>query len=105
MNRKITAGSRFPGEEGRGFFQDLALLLEPAHVAAQPAQLLALLAGQAVTALTGIELGLPDPVPERLRRHAELGGEDRDRLLRRAHQRDRVTPELLRIRRDLGHGH
>jgi hypothetical protein len=55
-------------------------------------------------------LQLRDGVEHRLesehpRRNAELVGQLRDRLLRRAHQRDRVTPELRWIWRDRGHGH
>jgi hypothetical protein len=38
-------------------------LLEPAHVAPQTPELLALLGGQPVTALTGVKLVLLDPVP------------------------------------------
>ena len=41
-------GDRSPGRRKRGLLEDLALLLEPAHLTTQPPQLLTLLAGQAL---------------------------------------------------------
>jgi uncharacterized membrane protein len=54
MNRDITAGSRRPAwrRRPRGFSDDLAFLSERPDLAAQLAQLLALVAGQALGAAT-----------------------------------------------------
>ena len=59
-------------EPGRGFFQDLLLLAKHAHLAAETSELLLLLCRQAVRAGAFIPLGLPNPVPDRLRRWLEL---------------------------------
>jgi hypothetical protein len=48
-----------PSEESGRRLEDLALLLKPAVLAPQPAQLLALVAAQPVAALTAIQLALP----------------------------------------------
>jgi hypothetical protein len=55
-------------EEGRGFFQDLALLAQDPVLAAQPAQFFLFVSGQAVTTLPFIQLRLFYPQPERLAR-------------------------------------
>lgn len=49
-----------PREEGRGSLEDVSLLLEPGVLMAQPAQLLPLIAGRPVIALTDVALGLVD---------------------------------------------
>src|SRR5207247_10078243 len=64
----------------------------------QPPELLALLAGQPL-AQAAIDLRLAHPVTQRLRRAAQVGRDDRDRAARAAHQLDRLTPKLRRIRR------
>jgi len=66
-------------------FQDLALRLEPAHLAPTATQLLALLGRQPVTALTRVKLGLLDSVAQRLRRDPQLVGELRARAAHGAH--------------------
>ena len=43
-----------------------------------------------------VDVGLAHRVAKRLRRHAELAGDLRDRATRRAHQLDGHTPELRR---------
>jgi hypothetical protein len=56
-NRRSPPGLAVLGEEGRRFSEDLAFLGERAHLAAQPAQLLALVAGQALgLALSDVKL-------------------------------------------------
>src|SRR3954463_13864760 len=67
-------------EEGRGSFEQIALLLEADVLAAQPAQLFTLIRYEAVIALVAVALVLPAPVPERLLRDAQALGE----LARRA---------------------
>jgi hypothetical protein len=71
MNRKITAGSRCPWRRRPPLSQDLALLGERSHFAAQPAQLPALLAAQALAAAL-IDVDLARPIAQRLRRDTEL---------------------------------
>ena len=85
-------------EEGRGFFQDLALLDQDPVLAAQLPELVALLAGQPVLALPAIELGLLAPVAQGLGRDAQFLRDDRERSARGALQLDRVGSELSRIR-------
>jgi hypothetical protein len=98
MNRKITAGSRCPWRRRPRFFQDLALFDEDPVLAAQPAQLLALIAAQALaTAL--VDANLTGPVTQRLRRDPELAREHGHRLAAALEQLDRLTAKLQRIRR------
>src|SRR3954470_9940493 len=84
-------------EEGRGFFQDLPLLLEQQHPPAQLAQLLLLVAGQAV-ALAALDLSLLHPQPQRLPRHPEIGCDLAQRFLGPRVQRHRLTAKLGRVR-------
>src|SRR5688500_15994629 len=65
MNSKILTESRVLWREGRGIFQDLALLGDDPQLAPQPAQLLAPVAGQPLR-LVLIDVDLARPVPERL---------------------------------------
>src|SRR4051812_8334527 len=91
-------------EEGRGSFEQIALLLEADVLAPELAQLVALIRRKAVVAFVAIELILPAPVAERLLRDAETLGE----LARRAagaQHLHRLAAELLGIRGSrLGHG-
>src|SRR6185503_15994168 len=59
-------------EPGRGFFQDLALLEETEILTSEPDQLRALSARQAVTATACVEIGVLEPVADRLRARLEL---------------------------------
>lgn len=91
MKRKITADSAvLPGEEGRGFSQDLALFGERAHLAAQPAQLLTLIRGQAL-GLTLVDVEPARLVPERLPRAPQLLRQPRHRATARPQQTDCLT--------------
>jgi hypothetical protein len=72
-------------------------VLEPAHIAAQPTRLLALVAGQAL-GTAGSDVALAAPVPKRLLRDAQLIGDLLERRPR-PHQLDRLAAELRRIRR------
>ena len=63
-----------PREESRGRLENLALLLKAAVLTPQPVQLLALIAGQPVAALTAVKRSLLHPVAQRLRRDPELVG-------------------------------
>src|SRR4051795_10482427 len=58
-------------EEGRGSFEQVALLLQARVLPAQPPQLVTLVARRAVVALVAIALVLAAPVAQRLLRHAE----------------------------------
>jgi hypothetical protein len=98
MNPNTVTGSRRPWRRRPPLFQDLALLGEDAVLAAQPAQLVALVAAQALTAAL-IDVDLTGPVSERLRRDPQLRGELRDRLTAALEQLNRLTAELQRIRR------
>jgi hypothetical protein len=68
------------------------------HLAAQPAQLLALVGGQAL-GLALIDIEPARPVAQRLRRASELLRVLRDRAAARPEQPDRLLAELQRIRR------
>ena len=78
-NPKTSTGSCSPRRRRPRLFQDLALLREDLDLATQPAQLVALVAAQAL-GLALIDVTLARPVPERLRRDAELLGQLRDGL-------------------------
>jgi hypothetical protein len=93
MNRKTLTGSRLLHEEGRGFFQDLPLLTQRAHLAAQPAQLLTLFARQ-TRLLTRVDRRLLRPQSQRLRRDAEIVRDLPQRPTATAIQRDSLTPKL-----------
>src|SRR5439155_26700450 len=84
-------------EEGRGFFQDLPLLLKRPHPAPQLTQLDPLLARKPLRH-AGVDRRLLDPDPQRLRRDAEVASDLSQRAAAAAIQRDRLTPELRRIR-------
>jgi len=77
---------------------DLALLAQPSVLALELAQAGALVASQAL-GLAGLDAGLMDPVAKRLAQDAELRGDLRDRLSRRADEADRLSSELRWIRR------
>ena len=81
-----------PSEPGRGFCQYLAFLAQPAVLAPEPSQLLALGTGQAVMRAALVTVGLADPVADRLGGWLELPSQ----LLRRAaraNQLDHLLPE------------
>src|SRR5262245_24667495 len=59
-------------EPGRGFFQDLPLLPQHPILTPQPHQLLTLFRGQPVRAPSLVQVRLPHPVPDRLRRRLEF---------------------------------
>src|SRR5204863_7733605 len=61
-----------PGEPGRGFFQDVALLAQDSVLTTEPAELLALVGGQTVLAVAVVASSLCDPVADRLRGRLEL---------------------------------
>src|SRR5439155_14838070 len=95
-------------EEGRGFFQDLPLLLEQQHASTQLAQLLALVTGQAI-ALAPLDLRLLHPQAQRLPRYSEIAGDLSERPISPSVERDLRTPKLQRIRLSVvrlpSHGH
>src|SRR5437763_13488934 len=97
MNRKQLTASRSPARRRPGFFQDLPLLLKRAHLAPQLAQLHALLARQPLR-LAGVDSGLLDSDPQRLRRDTEVVSDLSQRPAAAAIQRDRLTPKLRRVR-------
>ena len=68
----VAESSRPPDEPGRGFFQNVALLPQRLHFAAEAAQFRALFGRQTVGALAVIKIRLPRPVTNRLRRRLEL---------------------------------
>jgi hypothetical protein len=51
---------------------DLALFAQHPVLPSQPAQLLLLAAGQAIMATAVVQVGLAQPVPQRLLRHPQL---------------------------------
>src|SRR5262249_39414983 len=64
-----------PGEEGRGFFQEVALHPQDAVLGSQVAQFVPLGGGQAVAATACIEVRLAQPVADDLPRAAQIAGE------------------------------
>src|SRR5439155_14622855 len=89
-------------EEGRPFFSDVALHLQPLHVPPQPRQLLALLGRQRAGASpAGIDLSLPHPRAQRRLGEIELPGDRPEALLAPLHQPDRLRLELRRERSPL----
>jgi hypothetical protein len=74
LMRATLTGSALLGEEGRSYFQDLALLHEHAILAPQPAQLLPLVGRQALSPAR-IDVDLAGPVAPRLLRAPQLNGE------------------------------
>src|SRR5215216_3336053 len=97
MNRYRLTASRSPSRRRPRLFQDLPLLLEQQHPPAQFAQLLVLVAGQAI-ALTPLDLRLLHPQPQRLPRHTEIAGDLPKRPIRSSVERHRFTPKLRRVR-------
>src|SRR2546425_838660 len=97
----LRARLRLLREPGRGFFQDLPLFTERPVLASQPDQLLTLLGRQAVSALAVIQVGLADPVPDRLRRGLELPSQFLGRLSG-AHQLDQAAAKLREVWRGGG---
>src|SRR6266566_6811203 len=87
-----------PGEEGRGFFQDLPLHLQGSDPSSQLAQLGALVGGQAL-GLAGVDLSLALPVAQRLIGDPEILRDLGDRLVRDLDQLECFAPELRRVRR------
>src|SRR5262245_2360965 len=87
------AGDRSPREERRGLPQNLPLLFE--HASPQLAQLGQLLAREPL-ALASVDLGLPDPLAQRLRCDPQLGLGLDDRPTAEAVETDRLIPELGR---------
>src|SRR5437867_3237301 len=85
-------------EPGRGFFQDLPLFTQRPVLATQLAQLFALLARQSVLATAVIEIGLADPVPDRLRGGLERLGQCLGRLPG-SNQLDQAAAKLRWVRR------
>src|SRR5437867_817913 len=85
-------------EPGRGFPKKLPLFAEGTVLATQPHQLLAFLGRQTVGAVAFVEIGLADPVPDRLRRRLELPSQVLGRLPS-THQLDQATAKLRRVRR------
>ena len=65
----------------------------------QPDELGALITRHTIVATTLIEIGLLDPVPQRLRRHAEILGDLRQRAITGSNKTDRLSTKLRRIRR------
>src|SRR5262245_33470408 len=92
-----------PGEPGRGFFQDVALLAERLHLTPEAAQLLALFAGQTVLAVAVVAISLRDPVANRLCRRLELLRQ-LFRVPPGSYQLNEPPLELRRVRR-MGLGH
>jgi hypothetical protein len=98
MNPNTVTGSRCPWRRRPPLFQDLALFDEDPVLATQPAQLVALVAAQALAAAL-VDVDLARPVTQRLRRDAQLAREHGHRLAAALEQLDRLTAELQRIRR------
>jgi hypothetical protein len=69
--RRPSPGLALRGEEGRGFLEDLALLGEHPDLATQPAQLVALLATQALR-LALVDIDQATPVAQRLLSHTRV---------------------------------
>src|SRR3990172_9049978 len=72
--RRQARRAGLPGEEDRGFSEDLPLFPQDAVLAAQAAQFLALGGGQAIAAAAGVEISLLDPVAQRLVKGRREGG-------------------------------
>ena len=70
-----------PGEEGRGFSQDLLLLLEPRVLTPKSSQLLSLRARHIVLTLATVDLVLLEPVPQTRLSDPQLPRDLRDRTL------------------------
>src|SRR5208283_3056296 len=86
-----------PGEEGRGFSQDLLLLFKPPNSLAELSELLALGRRHAIVAFPAIELIALQPVTQTRVGNPQLAGNIRH-ATPIADQRDRALPELPRIR-------
>lgn len=85
-------------EPGRGFSQELALLLEPSILTPKCSELRPLLCGQAVMATPVVDISLLGPVRDRLRtRLVLLCGVCR--LVPSADQLDALRTELVRVTR------
>ena len=85
-------------EEGRGSFEQIALLLQPSVLPAQRSKLVALSAREPILALTAVQRLLLDPVTQRLLADPESLGDLRHQTTGTDH-RDRLTAELRRKRR------
>src|SRR6266487_6651997 len=98
MNPNACSGSTAsPREPGRGFFQYLPLFAKRTVLATELDQLSAFLGRQPVAALAFVEIGLADPVPDRLRGGLELPGQFFGALAG-TDQLDQAAAELRRIR-------
>src|SRR5215207_3706229 len=86
-----------PGEKGRGFSEDLFLLLENPILAAKPTELFSLLGGQSFP-LSLIDLCLLNPATQRVVRDAKLPGYLGDAPVRRgADKADGLSFEFRRV--------
>ncbi|MEW9870698.1 hypothetical protein [Arthrobacter sp. HS15c] len=73
MNRQISGGEvELPREENRSLFQDLVGLLQIPHLSPEPLDLLQLITAR-TGLLTGIDLGLDNPVAQRFRTYPGFG--------------------------------
>jgi hypothetical protein len=102
INPKILTESRCPWRRRPPLFQDVALLGQDQILAPQPTQLLALIRGQTLR-VTRVDVDLTRPITQRLLRAAQLTRQLRDRPATGTQQPDRLSAELLRIRRRLWH--
>src|SRR6266516_1553544 len=93
------------GEEGRRFFQDVALLLERANASAQTDELIAFLGGKTVGATALVEVGLLHPDPKRLDAHSKIAGHRGGVVAFLLYQPDRLSSELRRVRRSRSPSH
>src|SRR5436190_4699457 len=91
--------ARLLGEEGRGFVQDVAFFAQHPVLAPQPRQLATLISRQTIVAAALIEISLLDPVPQRLRGHAEIICDLRQRPIAGSDKTNRLNTKLRRIRR------
>src|SRR5438093_1481793 len=91
------------GEPGRRFFEDLPLFAKDPVLATQSAQLIPLSRGQSVPSTPVVEIGLLDPVADRLGRGLELPSEV-FRATPGPDEFDHPTAEFRRVRSvALGH--
>src|SRR4051794_19161897 len=87
------------GEEGRGFFQQVALHPQNAVLGAQPPQLVALGGRQPVLAPASVQVGLAHPIADDLAGAAQILAELVRRAPAFADQADGFAPEFGRVGR------
>ncbi len=82
------------GEEGRGFYQDLPFLTEGLNFPTETPDFLGFLGRETIMTQPRIDVGLLEPVMQRVDRDLELPGDLGDWFAARSHQLDGFGPEF-----------